>query len=113
MEPHRSHSPNNSSSGNSNGGTSSGNNSSGSGTKEATGGNPSAGAPASGNSRHSGGKSDRGNRKPIILPTIVGSLAILGLSAPHKVRSVRSPDSDTPAQSEVMFVPGLDSRLFF
>ena len=103
-EPHRSHSPNNSS-GNSNGGTSSGNNSSGSGAKEATGGNPSAGAPASGSSRHSGGKSDRGNRKPIICHNC-GEPGHIRPQCPHKVRSVRSPDSETPAQSEVMFAPG-------
>ena len=102
-EPHRSHSPNNS------GGS---NNSSGSGAKEATGGNPSTGAPASGSSssnsgsRHGGGRSDRGSKKPIICHNC-GEPGHIRPQCPHKVRSVRSPDSDRPTQSEVMFVPGL------
>ena len=106
-EPHRSNSPNNSSEGTYSSGTGGGNTSSGSGVVEVTGGNPSAGAPASGSSssRHSGGISDRGNRKPIICHNC-GEPGHIRPQCPHKVRSVRSPDSDSSAQSEVMFVPG-------
>ena len=93
-EPHRSHSPNSSSSGNSNGGTSSSNSSSGSGAQEVTDGNPSAGAPASGSSRHSGGKSDRGNRKQVICHNC-GEPGHIRPNCPNRIRSVRSPGSAT------------------
>ena len=90
-EPHRSHSPNNSSSGNSNGGTSSGNNSSGSG---AHGGKPSAGAPTSGGSNNSGGKSDRGNRKQVICHNC-GEPGHIRPNCPNRIRSVRSPEGNS------------------
>ena len=108
-EPHRSKSPNNSSEGTYSSGTGGGDTSSGSGVIEVTGGNPSAGAPASGSSssssRHSGGNSDRGYRKPIICHNC-GEPGHIRPQCPHKVRTVRSPDSVSSAQSEAMFVPG-------
>ena len=79
------------------GGTS--NSGSSSGVKESSSDqNPSSSNPSSGNSRGRG-------RKPIICHNC-GEPGHIRPQCPHKVRSVRSPDSETPAQSEVMFVPG-------
>ena len=90
-EPNRSGSPNG-------GGTGSGNSSSGTGVKEATGGNPSSGAPASGSSR-SGNKSDRGNRKPIVCHNC-GEPGHIRPNCPNRVRSVKSPESESLIEVE-------------
>ena len=92
-EPHRSNSPNNSSGGTYSSGTGGGNTSSGSGVVEVTGGNSSAGAPASGGSNYSGGKHDRGRRKPVICHNC-GEPGHIRPNCPNRVRSVRSPEHD-------------------
>ena len=91
-EPNRSSSPNG-------GGTGSSNSSSGAGVKEVTGGNPSSGAPASGGSKSSSGKGDRGNRKPIICHNC-GEPGYIRPNCPNRVRSVRSPESESLIEVE-------------
>ena len=77
------------------------NSSSSSGVKEVTS-DQNASTSSSGNSR---GRGDKHPRKPIICHNC-GEPGHIRPQCPHKVRSVRSPDCETPAQSEVMFVPG-------
>ena len=79
-------------------GTSGGSSNSGSGTgvREATG---------NSSSSSSRGRGDRHSRKPIICHNC-GEPGHIRPQCPHKVRSVRSPDCDSPAKSDVMFVPG-------
>ena len=89
----RSHSPTQSGSSNSSSGNGGGNTSSGSGVKEVTGGNSSAGAPASGGSKYSGGKNDRGSRKPVICHNC-NEPGHIRPNCPNRVRSVRSPEHD-------------------
>ena len=94
-----------SSSSNSGGSSSSGSNSgSGAGVKEVTGSQNSSSSSTSraGSSRGGG---DKQSRKPIVCHGC-GEPGHIRPQCPHKVRSVRSPDCETPAKSDVMFVPG-------
>ena len=103
-EPNSSNSPNNSGTGsgsssggtgnaNSGSGTGSSNSSSGAGLKEVTSNNSSSGSSASGGSRHSG-RSDKGGRKPVICHNC-GEPGHIRPNCPNRVRSVRSPESES------------------
>ena len=90
----RSHSPTHSGSGNSSDATGSSNSPSGSDAKEGTGSNSESGAPASGGSRHNGGRYDRGSRRPVICHNC-GEPGHIRPDCPNRVRSIRSPESDS------------------
>ena len=90
----RSHSPTHSGSGNSSAGTGSSDSSSGSDAKEGTGSNSDSGAPASGGFRHNGGRYDRGSRRPVICHNC-GEPGHIRPDCPNRVRSIRSPESDS------------------
>ena len=90
--------------GNSGGGTSGSNNSgSGAGVTESTGSqNSSSGVSTGGSYR---GRGNRQSKRPIICHNC-GEPGHIRPQCPHMVRSVRSPDSDTQAKCDVMFVSG-------
>ena len=90
----RGHSPTHSGSGNSSTGAGSSDPSSGSDTKEGTGSISESGAPAPGGFRHNGGRYDRGGRRTIICHNC-GEPGHIRPDCPNRVRSVRSPDSDS------------------
>ena len=90
----RSHSPTHSGSGNSSTGTGSSDSSGSSDAKEGTGTNSESGAPASGGFRHNGGRYERGSRRTIICHNC-GEPGHIRPDCPNRVRSIRSPESDS------------------